>query len=179
MSIIYEGYESNNKGRPINNKGRIIKTNNKRQIIFNDNGNPVLNNNNNFQLPKRTTQDLSKNIKHHKKTMYSYRIIKIKNKNGTMIEKYVKVNKDGKNMKDGEKYIYLHKETSEPISGNGKKYKVNKLTKELVKTSNGYILENNEEINNILPKKMASLSITQQSPPPGMMRVNQGIPMRI
>jgi hypothetical protein len=179
MTIIYEGYETNKNGRPINSQGKIIKTNNKGQIIFNQKGNPVLRNSNNFQLPKRIPQDSSKNIKQHEKTNYSYRIIKIENKNGAIIEKYVKVGKDGRNIKDGEKYIYLHKETGEPISGNGKKYKVNKLTKELLKTknSNGYILENNEEINNFLPKRMASLSIIpQQTPPPGMMRVSQGIP---
>lgn len=89
----------------------------------------------------------------------------------------MKVGKDGRNIKDGEKYIYLNKETGEPISGNGKKYKVNTLNGELIKNSNGYILENNEEINNILPKRMASLSIIpQQSPPPGMMKATQSLP---
>lgn len=166
MSIIYEDYESNIKGRPITNQGKIIKTNNTGQIIFNRNGNPVLNNENNFQLPKRISQDSTKNIKQHDKSMHLYRIIKIENKNGNIIEKYVKVSKDGKNMKDGEKYIYLHKETGEPISSNGKKYEVNTLTGELIKTSNGYII-----------KRMSSLSIIpEQLPPPGMMRVSKGIP---
>jgi hypothetical protein len=178
MSIIYEDYESNIKGRPITNQGKIIKTNNTGQIIFNRNGNPVLNNKNNFQLPKRISQDSTKNIKQHDKSMHLYRIIKIENKNGNIIEKYVKVSKDGKNMKDGEKYIYLHKETGEPISSNGKKYEVNTLTGELIKTSNGYIFKNNKESNsNSLPKRMASLSIIpEQLPPPGMMRVRKGIP---
>lgn len=178
-SIIYEKYESNYKGRPITNQGKIIKTNKNGQIIFNGNGNPVLNKeNNNFQLPKRISQDSSKNIKQHKNSMHLYRIIKIENKNGTIIEKYVKVNKDGKNIKDGEKYIYLHKETGEPISSNGRKYEVNTLTGELIKTSNGYIFKNNKENNsNFLPKRMASLSIIpEQLPPPGMMRVSKGIP---
>ena len=84
MSIIYEGYESNNKGRPINNKGRLIKTNSKKQIIFNSNSNPVLNNDNN-SLPKRISQHSSENIKKHEKTMHSYRILKIENKNGSII----------------------------------------------------------------------------------------------
>jgi hypothetical protein len=77
MSIIYEDYESNIKGRPITNQGKIIKTNNTGQIIFNRNRNPVLNNENNFQLPKRISQDSSKNIKQHEKSMHLYRIIKM------------------------------------------------------------------------------------------------------
>lgn len=111
MPIIYDGYESNSKGRPINNKGRIIKTNKNGQLIFNANGTPVLNNDNNFQLPKRISQYSSQNIKQHESSKHQYRIIKIENKNGAIIEKYVKVGKDGRNIKDGEKYIYLHKET--------------------------------------------------------------------
>ena len=161
MSIIYEEYESNSKGRPINNKGRLIKTNSKRQIIFKSNGKPALNNNNN-QLPIRIPQDSSKNIKKHEKTMYSYRILKIENKNGSIIEKYVKVNKDGKNMKDGENYIYLHKETGEPISANGKKYLVNTYTGELVRRSQegermlGNYVFNNINNNIILNKKLSN-----------------------
>jgi hypothetical protein len=53
MPIIYKDYESNKNGRPINNKGRIIKTNNNGQIIFNDKGKPVLNNDNNFKSLKK------------------------------------------------------------------------------------------------------------------------------
>ena len=56
MAVVYEGYESNNNGRPINSNSRIIKTTNNGQIIFNPIGTPVLNNNN-FQLPKRIRQD--------------------------------------------------------------------------------------------------------------------------
>jgi hypothetical protein len=77
-------------------------------------------------------------------------------------------------MKDGEKFIYLHKETGEPINSNGKKYEVNTLTGELIKTSNRFIFKKNKESNsNFLPKRMTSLSII---PPPGMMRVSKGIP---
>ena len=172
MTIIYEDYESNINGRPINNKGRLIKTNSKGQIIFKSNGKPALNNNNN-PLPIRIPQDSSKNIKKHEKTMYSYRILKIENKNGSMIEKYVKVNKDGKNMKDGENYIYLHKQTGEPISANGKKYLVNTYTGELARRSKegerklgNYVLNNN---NNIVLKK--KLSNPSSYPSLGMMRV--------
>lgn len=133
LSIIPEGYELNNKGRLINASGKIV----------NKNGKSVNNNENNFQLPKRIKQ----NIFQHPKSEYSYIIIQNTNKNGSVIEKFVKVNKEQKPMKDGENYIYLNKNTGEAISGNGRKYVVNKLTKELAINSNGYIIENSS--NNI------------------------------
>ena len=60
-------------------------------------------------------------------------------------------------MKNGDNYIYLNKTTGEAITGNGKKYAVNALSRELVITRNGYILENNN--NNIsFPKKVTPTS---------------------
>jgi hypothetical protein len=159
MTIIYEGYESNHKGRPINSQGKIIKTNNKGQIIFNSKGTPVLNNNNNnFKSPKRISQDSSKNIKQHEKTNFLYKI-KITNKNGVINEKFLFVNKDGKNIMDRNNKIYLNKETGEPISGNGKKkYLFNKINGKISIIATGYnfINNSNNSFNKIalLPKKL-------------------------
>jgi hypothetical protein len=156
MTIIYEDYESNKNGRPINNKGRIIKTNNKRQIIFNKNGNPVLNNDNNFQLPKRISQDSSKNIKQHPKSGHFYSTITYKNSNG-ITEKFVYVSKNGIQIKDKDKDIYLNKITGDIISGNGKKYVLDPVTKTLRKNRNGYIFEDNS--NQLPPRSSKQFNI--------------------
>jgi hypothetical protein len=58
LPIIHEGLETGKNGKPVNNKGRRIKTNNTNQIVYNSEGKPVYNNNNNNNnnniLPKKT-----------------------------------------------------------------------------------------------------------------------------
>jgi hypothetical protein len=153
LPTIPEGYELSNKGRPVNKNGRILKTNITGQVVY-KNGKPMYENENNFELPQRIKQ----NIKTHPKSEHSYMIIKNKNKNGIEIEKFVKVNKNGKIIEDRGKYIYINKETGEAITGNGKKYVVNKLTGELVKNRNGYILNSNL---NTFPQKINNQQIKQ------------------
>jgi hypothetical protein len=159
---IPEGFELNNKGIPVNSNGKRLKINNTGKVVY-KNGKPVYENENetNFQLPKRIKQT----ILQHSKSKHSYIIIK--NKNG--IEKFVKVNKEQIPMKDGDNYIYLNKETGIPITGNGKKYKVNSFTSELAKNRNGYILQESNN-SNILPKRMNQPSTV---PSPDMMRVKE------
>ena len=61
LHIIHEGLETGKNGKPVNNKGRRIKTNNTNQIVYNSEGNPVYNNNNNNNnnniLPKKTPKN--------------------------------------------------------------------------------------------------------------------------
>ena len=153
LSIIPEYFELNNKGRPVNASGKILKINNTGGVVY-KNGNPVYNNNID-QLPKRIRKNI--NILQHQNSEHSYIIIKNKNKNGIEIEKFVKVNKQQVPIKDGDNYIYLNKITGEAITGNGIKYAVNKLTGELSINKNGYILENNN--NNIsFPQKVTPTS---------------------
>ena len=149
MSTIYEDYESNNTGRPVTSNGQLIKTNNNRRIIYNPNRTPVLYRNNNLKLLNINPSDSSKNIKQHESSKHQYRIIGTKNKNGGIIYKFVLVNKDGQNIMDGENYIYLNKNTGEPISGNGNKYKYNSSSGKFVKIDKLrilYDLINNFEI---------------------------------
>ena len=127
-------YESNSTGRPVTSNGKIIKTNNNRRIIYNNpNGTHALYRNNNLKLLNINPSDSSKNIKQHESSKHQYRIIGITNKNGGIIDKFVLVNKDGQNIMDGENYIYLNKNTGEPISGNGNKYKYNSSSGKFVK----------------------------------------------
>jgi len=122
-------------------------------------------------------------IFNHEKSGYKYKIIDFKQNNGN-VKKFVYVNKNGNPVMDKVNYIYLNKSTGEIITGNGKKYVVNKLTKQLVKTRNGYIIKENNNNNNFfgLPPRMTDLSIPPKNPqnsqlaPPGMIRVNQSSP---
>jgi len=152
FSIIPEDFELNNKGRPVNASGKILQINNTGQVVY-EKGNPVYNENNNDQLPKRIRKNI--NILQHPQSGYSYTIIKNKNKNGIEIEKFVKLNKEQKPMKNGDNYIYLSKETGEAITGNGKKYAVNALSGQLVRNRNGYILKNNNNIS--FPQKVTPI----------------------
>lgn len=154
FSIIPKDFELNKDGRPVNASGKILQINNTGGVVY-KNGNPVYNNNNIDQLPKRIRKNI--NILQHEKSGHSYIIIKNKNKNGIEIEKFVKLNKEQQPMKNGDNYIYLNKITGEAITGNGRKYTVNKLTGELSRNKNGYILENNN--NNIsFPQKVTPTS---------------------
>ena len=80
-----------------------------------------------------------------------FRYIKL-TKNG--VEKYVYVNKEGLPIYDeigtNKRYIYLNKNSGKLITGNGKSYAIN-INGNPVKTSNGYLVENNNNIS--LPSK--------------------------
>jgi hypothetical protein len=120
-------------------------------------------------------------IFNHEKSGYKYKIIDFKQNNGN-VEKFVYVNKNGKPIKDKDNYIYLNKNTGDIITGNGKKYVVNRLTKQLAITPTGYKLEENNNNSFELPRRMASLSIAptnqqnSQQAPAGMMRDIKGLP---
>ena len=75
FSIIPEDFELNNKGRPVNASGKILQINNTGQVVY-EKGNPVYNENNNDQLPKRIRKNI--NILQHPQSGYSYTIIKNK-----------------------------------------------------------------------------------------------------
>lgn len=132
--IIPEEFELNKNGRPVNKYGKRVNINYSTGLVITNN-----------QIPQKIKR--KNNIFEHPQSQYSYIIIKNTNKNGKEIERYVKLNKEKKPMKDGDNYIYLHKETGMPITGNGKKYKVNSLSKELYKTKNGYIKEESNNSN--------------------------------
>ena len=102
-------------------------------------------NNNNIILPRR----MIKTIQQHPKSGHFYSTITYKNSNG-ITEKFVYVSKNGIQIKDKDKDIYLNKITGDIISGNGKKYVLDPVTKTLRKSSNGYIFEAN---NNQLPPR--------------------------
>ena len=184
LHTIYEGFEHNNKGNPINSNGKIIQRNKKGKIVYNGNGNPVLQENTENPLPRRiknlvlqenTENPLPRRIKQtvlqHPKTGYYYIKRIIQNNSGSTTEKFLKVNQNKMPIQNGNEFIYLNKNSGEPINKNGRKYVVNKLTKELVKTKYGYIKESN--INLLLGKKKTQPPQTIQSPPPGMMRLEQ------
>ena len=62
LNIIHEGLETGKNGKPVNNKGRRIKTNTTNQIVYNSEGKLVYNNNNNNInnnniLPKKTPKN--------------------------------------------------------------------------------------------------------------------------
>ena len=122
-------------------------------------------------------------IFNHEKSGYKYKIIDFKQNNGQTVQKYQYVNRNGNPVMDKGKHIYINKNTGEIITGNGKKYVVNRLTKQLAITPNGYIIEekNNKNFSG-LPRRMASLSIAptnqqnSQQAPAGMMRDIKGLP---
>lgn len=93
LKTIHEDFYVNKNGKPVNNKGRRVKTNNKGQVVYNNNGNPVYNNNgnpvnnnnkNNNELPKRII------IKQHPVSKFSYIIEKNRE-----IEKKIKLDSKG------------------------------------------------------------------------------------
>ena len=113
----------------------------------------------------------------HPKTGYYYIVRKIQNKSGSNTEKFLKVNQNNIPIKNGNEFIYLNKNSGEPINKNGRKYVVNNLTKELVKTKYGYI-KKEEESNIQFPRRISQtnqLTKTNQPilPPPDMMRIEQ------
>ena len=122
--------------------------------------------NNNNPLPRRMVQNKIK----HPMSGHFYSTMSYTNHRGNIIKKFVYLNQNGIQVRDKGKYIYVNKETGEPISGNGKRYEVNNETKELKKNSNGgFILENN--YNNSL-QKIENLSIKPkklEKAPPSMM----------
>ena len=123
----------------------------------------------NNPLPRRMIQNKIK----HPMSGHFYSTMTYTNHRGNLIKKFVYLNQNGIQVKDKGKYIFVKKETGEPISGNGKRYEVNNETKELKKNSNGgFILKNN--YNNSSQKKMENLSIepknlNSQQAPPSMM----------
>ena len=124
------------------------------------------------------TSEEDMKIYKHEKTGYNYIIKQISNKNGSIIEKFVKVNNEKKPMKNGNKFIYLNKNTGEAINGNGKKYVVNNASRNLFKGSNGYVLEQSSNSFSLPPRKKNTgpQPGPQPGPPPGMMRINKGLP---
>jgi len=119
-------------------------------------------------------------IYNHKKSGYKYKKIEIQQNNGKLVEKFVYINRNGNLVMDKDSYIYLNKNTGDIITGNGKKYVVNRLTKQLAITPNGYIIEENNNNNfSELPRRMIGLSIApknlqkSQLAPAGMMRTTQ------
>ena len=120
-------------------------------------------------------------IFNHEKSGYKYKIIVLKQNNGN-VEKFVYVNKNGNPIMDKDNYIYLNKSNGDIITGNGKKYVVNRLTMQLARNRNGYIIE--EKNNNFsgLPERMKGLSIAaknqqkSQQAPEGMKRAAQMLP---
>jgi len=97
-------------------------------------------------------------IFNHEKSGYKYKIVELKQNNGN-VKKFVYVNKNGNPVMDKDNYIYLNKSTGDIITGNGKKYVVNKLTKQLARNSNGYIIEENNNSFSGLPRRIKNLSI--------------------
>lgn len=183
LHTIYEGFEHNNKGNPINSNGKIIQRNKNGKIVYSNNGKPVLQENTvNPVLQENTVNPLPRRIietvLQHPKTGYYYIVRKIQNKSGSNTEKFLKVNQNKMPIQNGNEFIYLNKNSGEPINKNGRKYVVNKFTKELVKTKNGYIKEE-EESNIKFPRRRISQTNqptkTNQptSTPPGKMRIEQ------
>ena len=186
LHTIYEGFEHNNKGNPINSNGKIIQRNKNGKIVYNKNGKPVFQENTENPLPRRIKnlvlqenplpRRIIETVLKHPKTGYYYIVRKIQNNSGSTTEKFLKVNQNKIPIKNGNELIYLNKNSGEPINKNGRKYVVNKLTtKELVKTKNGYIKEE-EESNIQFPGRISQTrqpTKTNQPilPPPGMMRV--------
>jgi hypothetical protein len=200
LNTIYEGFEHNKNGNPINSNGKIIQRNKNGKIVYNNNGKPVLQENTENPLPRRiknpdlqenTENPLPRRIKNlvlqenplpkriinpvlkHPKTGYYYIKRNIQNNSGSTTEKFLKVNKNKKMpIQNGNEFIYLNKNSGEPINKNGRKYFVNNLTNELVKTKNGYIKKEESNSNLLLGKKKPQPTQSPQ-PPPGMMRLEK------
>ena len=169
LNTIYEGFEHNKNGNPINSNGKIIQRNKNGKIVYNNNGKPVLQENTVNPLPRRIIET----VLQHPKTGYYYIVRKIQNKSGSNTEKFLKVNKNKKMpIQNGNEFIYLNKNSGEPINKNGRKYFVNNLTNELVKTKNGYIKKEESNSNLLLGKKKPQPTQSPQ-PPPGMMRLEK------
>lgn len=122
-------------------------------------------NNMNNILPKR----MIKTIQQHPKSGHFYSTITYKNSNG-ITEKFVYVSQNGTQIKDKDKDIYINKITGDIISGNGKKYVLDPLTKTLRKNRNGYIFEDNNsqlpQRTNNSPFKGTMFNYTVVAPPP-------------
>ena len=123
-SIIYEN------GKPIRRKISKIKVNLSGQYEKSNGKNVIL------EEYSYLVNNKGQAVFKHPKSEHSYIIIQNKNKNGEVIDKFVKVNKEKKPMKDGENFIYLNKKTGEAIN--------------IKLTNKGY--------SNILPKMSQKLS---------------------
>ncbi len=93
---------------------------------------------------------IKKNIQQHPVSGHFYIKITYTNHNGKVNEKFIYVSQNGIEIKDKGKDIYLNKNTGEIITGNGKRYVVDPHNKTLVKTRNGFIIQDN---NHHLPKR--------------------------
>jgi hypothetical protein len=124
--IIPEGFELNSYGRfPINKNGRRLKTNNTGQVVY-KNGKPVLNNDNNIQLPKR--------IIIYKDPLSKF--LYILEKNGE-VEKKIKLNSSKKSEKYSNGRPVILGEHGYPINNKGQILKFDQKTGDLSKNSNG------------------------------------------
>jgi hypothetical protein len=112
--------------------------------------------NGNNPLPRR----IKKTIQQHPVSKHFYSTITYTNHNGKVNEKFVYVSQNGTQIKDKDKDIYLNKATGDIISGNGRKYAVDPHSKSLVRNSNGYVFQDNNN-NNQLPKR-SSVSLNTQ-----------------
>ena len=169
-SIIYEN------GKPIRRKISKIKINSSGQYEKSNGKNVIL------EEYSYLVNNKGQAVFKHPKSEYSYIIIQNKNKNGEVIDKFVKVNKEKKPMKDGENFIYLNKKTGEAINNNGKKYKLN-INGQMYLTNKGYIKINNNN-NNSLPKRSQQpikpsrwrMDYGEIIPSPSVWKMDYGIP---
>lgn len=126
--IIPEGFELNNKGRPVNSNGKRLKINNTGQVVYSNNGNPVYNNENNNQLPKR----IRIRIQLHPLSKFSYII----EKNGD-VEKKIKLDSKGNPEKYSNGRPVILGEHGYAVNNNGNYLSFDQKTGDLSRNKNG------------------------------------------
>ena len=124
FQIIPEGFELNNKGRPVNSNGKRLKINNTGQVVYSNNRKPVYNNENNNQLQKR------KKRYEHPLSKFSYII----EKNGD-VEKKIKLDSKGNPEKYSNDRLVILGEHGYPVNNKGKILSFDQKTGDLKRNS--------------------------------------------